>query len=51
VVKELLPAKSNEFPTSAKRPLFTGLEYSKFIHSFNLNLPHWKRTLEFAMVA
>jgi len=49
VVKNLLPAASNEFPTPANRPLYSVLDCSKFERTFNLRLPDWKDTLRLAM--
>ncbi|MCX6055312.1 MAG: dTDP-4-dehydrorhamnose reductase [Chloroflexi bacterium] len=49
VVKEMLRAKSNEFLTPARRPLFTGLTCAHFMESFSLHLPHWTRNIEIAM--
>jgi dTDP-4-dehydrorhamnose reductase len=51
VVKELAKAKSDEFPTLAKRPLFTALDCSRFHEVFALRLPDWKVGLEVAMEA
>jgi len=50
VVKGLLPIKTREFPIIALRPETTCLNNDKFIHSFNLSLPDWKRSLEFMMI-
>jgi len=49
VVKALLPGKTEEFPTPAKRPLFTALDCAKFQAVFGLSLPGWKKGLELAM--
>jgi dTDP-4-dehydrorhamnose reductase len=42
VVKELIPAKSDEFPTPAQRPLVSILDCEKIINTFQLELPDWK---------
>ncbi len=47
--KELLPAKTADFPTPAKRPLFSALDCSKFESTFNLKLPDWRTALRLAM--
>jgi dTDP-4-dehydrorhamnose reductase len=46
-MKQLLPAKSADFPTPAQRPLFSALECQKFEQVFNL--PLWRATLELAL--
>jgi dTDP-4-dehydrorhamnose reductase len=48
-VKQLLPAQSSEFPSSAQRPLFTALDCRKFEQTFNLFLPVWSTALELAL--
>jgi dTDP-4-dehydrorhamnose reductase len=48
-MKQLLPAKSADFPTPAQRPLFSALECQKFEQVFNLHLPLWRATLELAL--
>jgi len=49
VVKEILPAKSDEFTTSAERPEFSALDCEKFKNVFGLSLPDWKISLRLAM--
>jgi dTDP-4-dehydrorhamnose reductase len=44
-VKELLPAKSSEFPTPAVRPANTELDCTAFEKTFSLILPLWQQTL------
>jgi len=41
-VKELIPAKSDEFPTLATRPLVSVLNCDKFADVFGLRLPRWE---------
>ncbi|NLN70328.1 MAG: dTDP-4-dehydrorhamnose reductase [Chloroflexi bacterium] len=48
-VKEILPAKSDEFPTSAQRPLNSAMNCGHFIKTFSPSLPAWKQTLALAM--
>jgi dTDP-4-dehydrorhamnose reductase len=43
------PAKSNEFPTAASRPSFSGLDCSHFYTTFNLRLPPWQDALKLAL--
>ncbi len=43
-VKQVLPAKSSDFPTPAKRPAFTALSVQK-ITSLGIEIPDWKISL------
>lgn len=45
----LLPASTDQFPTPARRPLFTALDCRKFESTFNLRLPDWELALQLAM--
>jgi dTDP-4-dehydrorhamnose reductase len=49
VTKEVLPAKTADFPAPAQRPLFSALDCSKFESAFGLRLPHWREALRLAM--
>jgi len=49
VVRELLPAVTAEFPTPAKRPLFSALNCLKFIECFKLQFPDWHKSLNLVM--
>jgi dTDP-4-dehydrorhamnose reductase len=49
ITRELLPARSVDFPTSAQRPLFSALDCSKFSKAFNSRLPNWAEALQLAM--
>jgi len=49
IVRELLPATSADFPTPARRPLFSALNCDHFFHTFNMQLPDWKVALKLAM--
>jgi dTDP-4-dehydrorhamnose reductase len=42
MVKTILPAKTVDFPTPAKRPLFSALDCSKFESTFSLKIPIWE---------
>jgi len=42
MVKMILPAKTVDFPTPAKRPLFSALDCSKFESTFSLKIPKWE---------
>ncbi len=49
IVAEILPALTADFPTPAKRPLFSALDCSKFERAFELKIPHWRTALALAM--
>ena len=49
IVRELLPASSEEFPSPAARPLVTVLDCSKLERVFGLRLPPWQTALKLAM--
>ena len=49
VVREIIPAKTSEFPTPARRPLHTPLNCGLFVKTFGLRLPGWEETLRLAM--
>lgn len=48
-VRQLLPAKSSQFPTPAERPLVSVLDCGKFEQVFGLRLPEWGETLKLAI--
>jgi len=48
-VAKLEAALTADFPTLARRPLFTPLDCSRFEHVFGLNLPNWRDALRLAM--
>lgn len=49
VSRRLLPAVTADFPTPARRPLFSALECVKFKSTFGLQLPDWNRALMLSM--
>jgi dTDP-4-dehydrorhamnose reductase len=49
IAQAIEPARSEEFPTPAVRPLFSALDCSLFQETFGLRLPDWKNTLQLAM--
>ena len=49
ILKEILPAKSCEFPTPARRPYFSALNCDRFSDTFGLRLPDWEDALCMAM--
>lgn len=48
-VREILPARTEDFPTPARRPLFSALDCEKFSRVFGLRLPDWRVALRMAM--
>jgi dTDP-4-dehydrorhamnose reductase len=48
-VQTIEPARSADFPTPARRPLFSALDCSRFEGTFGLRLPPWEETLRLAM--
>jgi|SRR5215212_2780735 len=49
IVQTIEPARSEDFPTPAVRPLFSALDCSHFEATFGLKLPPWDQTLKLAM--
>jgi dTDP-4-dehydrorhamnose reductase len=49
LVKEINPALTSDFPTPAKRPLFSALRCDRFINTFGFELPDWRDSLKLAM--
>ncbi len=47
--RQVLPAKTADFPTPAQRPLYTALDCGKFERVFGLRLPAWDHALALAM--
>jgi len=48
-VRVLEAASTQDFPTPAKRPLFSALDCTLFEKTFGLRLPEWKEALALAM--
>lgn len=51
ITYQLEPAKTSEYPTPAKRPLFSALDCEKFVDTFSIRLPSWQDALELAMAS
>jgi dTDP-4-dehydrorhamnose reductase len=51
LVKELLPARTSDFPSPAQRPLFSALDCGRFSSTFQLNLTAGQDGLRLAMEA
>jgi dTDP-4-dehydrorhamnose reductase len=49
VVEEVVPAQTVDFPTPAKRPLYSPLDCDRFGETFGLRLPEWKTALWMAL--
>jgi len=49
IVKKITPAKSQEFPTPAMRPLKTELDTFKIQTRLNIQITEWSRQLEIAL--
>jgi len=49
IVKEILPARTDDFPTPAKRPLFSTVNCTLFADTFGLRLPDWEIALRMMM--
>jgi len=47
--REVVAAKTADFPAPAQRPLFSALDCAKFERTFDLRLPEWKTALQMAM--
>jgi dTDP-4-dehydrorhamnose reductase len=47
--KDILPALTADFPTPAKRPLFSALNCDRFIETFGFQIPAWRDNLKLAM--
>ncbi len=45
----ILPAKTADFPTPARRPAYSVLNCDKFAHTFGLRLPPWEEALKMAL--
>lgn len=48
-INELVPVKSDEFPTPARRPAFSALDSSKAEKTFGVSMQDWERDLKVAM--
>ena len=44
--KNVVPVKTEDFKTPAKRPFFSVLDKTKIKNTFNLHIPHWRESLK-----
>jgi dTDP-4-dehydrorhamnose reductase len=49
VTEQILPARTDEFPTPARRPLYAPLHCDLFTQTFGLRLPDWRQSLMLAL--
>lgn len=49
VVRELQPARTEDFPTPAARPLYTVLNSDRFYEIFRICLPDWQTALQLCL--
>ena len=50
LVKEIVPAKTSDFPTPAKRPVYSPLDCEKFEAAFDLQVLGWKEQLKCCLI-
>lgn len=48
-VQQVLPAKTEDFPNLATRPLFSALDSQRFEKTFGLRLPNWQVDLQLVL--
>lgn len=48
-VRNVIPAKTQDFPSHAQRPLFSALDCFKFEETFEIKIPSWELSLRLAM--
>ncbi len=48
-IPQILPARTSDFPTPARRPLYSALDCTRFKDIFELSLPPWQIGLELAL--
>ncbi|GGC65000.1 NAD(P)-dependent oxidoreductase [Pedobacter quisquiliarum] len=48
---KLLPISTSEYPTKAMRPAFSVMNKQKIKTTFNLDIPHWRDSLEKCIIA
>ena len=43
---KVLPIRSEDYPTPAKRPHYSVLDKTKIKNELGITIPHWKESLE-----
>ena len=46
---KIIPIKSEEYPTSAKRPHYSVLDKTKIKNDLGIEIPHWKESLKLCL--
>lgn len=49
IVCKVIPIKSEEYPTPAKRPHYSVLDKSKIKNELGIEIPHWKESLKICL--
>lgn len=45
----VLPIPGSEYPTAAARPAYSVMDKSKIKNTFNITIPHWRKSLEICL--
>tara|TARA_Y200000002_G_scaffold381543_1_gene395851 strand:+ start:3969 stop:4871 length:903 start_codon:yes stop_codon:yes gene_type:complete len=46
---KVIPIETKDYPTEAKRPMYSVLDKSKIKSDFNIKIPHWKDSLAYCI--